>query len=107
MKPTIPLDEMTTAEKLQAIEEIWAELQRLPEELPSPGWHADVLAARERGVQEGTSRLSDWGTAEEAARLPVTESQRRLLDERIDEQEANPDDVEPSEPARGDILRKL
>ncbi len=45
--------------------------------------------------------------AEEAALLPVTESQRRLLDERIDEHEATPADVEPWEEARDDILRKL
>ena len=45
--------------------------------------------------------------AEEAAQLPLTESQRRLLDERIDEHEANPADVEPWEEARDDILRKL
>ena len=45
--------------------------------------------------------------AEEASHLPLTESQRRLLDERIDEHEANPADVEPWEEARDDILRKL
>jgi putative addiction module component (TIGR02574 family) len=45
--------------------------------------------------------------AEEAAHLPLTESQRRLLDERIDHHEANPDDVEPWENVRADILRKL
>ncbi len=45
--------------------------------------------------------------AEEAARLPLTESQRRLLDERINEHEANPEDVEPWDEARDDILRKL
>ena len=45
--------------------------------------------------------------AEEASRLPLTESQRRRLDERIDEHEANPADVEPWEEAREDILRKL
>ena len=45
--------------------------------------------------------------AEEAAGLPLTESQRRLLDERIDEHEAHPDDVEPWEQVRDDILRKL
>jgi len=44
---------------------------------------------------------------EDASRLPLTESQRRLLDARIDEHEANPNDVEPWEQARDDILRKL
>lgn len=63
MKLTIPLGEMSTAEKLLAIEEIWADLQRAPEELPSPGWHADVLAAREHRVREGTSGFTDWGAA--------------------------------------------
>jgi putative addiction module component (TIGR02574 family) len=45
--------------------------------------------------------------AQEAAQLPLTESQRRLLDERIAEHEANPGDVEPWEEARDEILRKL
>jgi len=45
--------------------------------------------------------------AEEASHLPLTQSQRRLLDERIDEHEANPNDVELWEDARADILRKL
>ena len=45
--------------------------------------------------------------SEEASHLPLTESQRRLLDERIDDHEANPDDVEPWEAVREDILRKL
>ena len=63
MKFAIPLDEMTTAEKLQAIEEIWADLQRTPDEIASPGWHADVLAAREDRVRQGKSHFSDWGAA--------------------------------------------
>jgi putative addiction module component (TIGR02574 family) len=45
--------------------------------------------------------------ADEAARLPLTDVQRQLLDERIDDHEANPDDVEPWEQARNEILRKL
>lgn len=45
--------------------------------------------------------------AEEAACLPLTEAQRRLLDERIDEHEASPAHVEPWEEAREDILREL
>jgi putative addiction module component (TIGR02574 family) len=45
--------------------------------------------------------------AEEASRLPLTEAQRRLIDDRIDEHGANPDDVEPWDEARDDILLKL
>jgi hypothetical protein len=68
MKLTIPLDKMTTAEKLQAIEEIWTDLQRASEEIPSPGWHADVLTAREERVREGRSQFADWSTAKSRIR---------------------------------------
>lgn len=68
MKLAIPLDEMTTAEKLQAIEEIWADLQRVSEGIPSPRWHADVLAARAERVREGRSQFSDWSTAKSRIR---------------------------------------
>ena len=68
MKRAIPLDKMTTAEKLQAMEEIWTDLQRMSEEIPSPGWHADVLAAREGRVREGGSQFSDWAAAKSRIR---------------------------------------
>lgn len=45
--------------------------------------------------------------ADEAADLPLTEAQKRLLNERIDEHEANPADVEAWDLARDEILRKL
>jgi putative addiction module component (TIGR02574 family) len=45
--------------------------------------------------------------AEEVARRPLTEAQRRLLDERILDEEQNPDDSEPWPKAKGDILRDL
>lgn len=45
--------------------------------------------------------------AEEVARRPLTEAQRRLLDERILDEEQNPDDFEPWSKAKEDILRNL
>ena len=45
--------------------------------------------------------------AEDVARAPLTESQRRLLDERLADEERDPDDVEPWAKAKGDILREL
>ncbi len=68
MKLAIPLGEMTTTEKLQAIEEIWADLQSVPKEITSPGWHADVLSAREERVRQGTSHFTEWGTAKSRIR---------------------------------------
>ena len=45
--------------------------------------------------------------AEEVARRPLTKAQRRLLDERILDEERNPDDFEPWSKAKEDILRNL
>ena len=44
---------------------------------------------------------------EEVSRMPLSESQRRLLDERLADEEQNPDDVEPWAKVKEDILRDL
>jgi len=68
MHLVIPLEKMTTADKLKALEEIWSDLQRTPDEVPSPAWHADVLRAREARVKEGSSEFQDWPTAKRRIR---------------------------------------
>jgi putative addiction module component (TIGR02574 family) len=45
--------------------------------------------------------------AAEAIQRPLTDAQRRLLDERLAEHAAHPEDVEPWETARDEILRDL
>lgn len=45
--------------------------------------------------------------ADEAAHLPPSGAQIKLLDARIDEHEVDPTDAEPWEQARDEILRKL
>ena len=45
--------------------------------------------------------------AEEVARSPLTDSQRRLLDERLADEERDPGDSEPWARAKDDILREL
>ncbi|MBI2432916.1 MAG: addiction module protein [Candidatus Hydrogenedentes bacterium] len=47
MELAIPLEKMTVAEKLRALELIWDDLQRRSEDVPSPAWHEDVLKSRE------------------------------------------------------------
>jgi putative addiction module component (TIGR02574 family) len=48
---------MTVAEKLQAIEVLWDDLSRNPEDIPSPAWHEDVLAERQRQIEEGRAKF--------------------------------------------------
>jgi hypothetical protein len=54
----IPLDDMTTEDKLAAMEQLWGDLCQNPESVPSPGWHEDVLLATEKKVQEGRAKFS-------------------------------------------------
>ncbi len=68
---TIPLQEMTAADKLQAIEEIWADLARESGDVPSPAWHGDVLRAREQRIADGTARFLDIDDAKRAVRAQI------------------------------------
>lgn len=68
MQVTLPLDKMTVEEKLDLIEEIWKDLDRNAEDIPSPAWHADVLREREQQVREGKMRFMDLEEAERTIR---------------------------------------
>ncbi len=68
MHLTIPLERMTAADKLQAIEDTWADHAREPSDIPSPAWHGDVLRAREQRIAEGASRFLDVSEAQQAVR---------------------------------------
>ncbi|AAM71825.1 MAG TPA: addiction module antitoxin RelB [Chlorobaculum sp.] len=68
MHLSIPLKQMSVEEKLQAIEEIWADLASTPANIPSPAWHADVLQVREERIAEGRAQFLDIEEAKKAVR---------------------------------------
>jgi Putative addiction module component len=68
MKLTLPLDKMTTEEKLLALEEIWEDLCRIPDNIPSPAWHGSVLEERQQRVEEGSSAFVEWTRAKQNIR---------------------------------------
>lgn len=57
---SLPLDEMSTEDKLRAMEELWIDLSAKPEQIPSPEWHGDVLAAREARFERGEVGVTEW-----------------------------------------------
>ena len=65
MEHALPLDKMTLSEKLRAMEDIWSDLSRNAEALPSPEWHRDVLQARELRIAENSSHYTDWNQAKQ------------------------------------------
>ena len=64
----IPLDRMSTSDKLRTLEIIWDDLQRAPGEVPSLSRHTDVLREREEEHKEGSSGFTDWPEAKKRIR---------------------------------------
>lgn len=56
----LPLDKMTLAEKIEAMELLWADISKQPSQLPSPEWHREVLQERKELVEQGKLQFADW-----------------------------------------------
>jgi hypothetical protein len=63
MAVTLPISRMTRADKLRAMEALWADLSRDEAEFDSPGWHGAVLRETEQLVRDGKAKFSDWQAA--------------------------------------------
>lgn len=63
MNVVLPLDKMTTAEKLDLMQVIWSDLARAPDEIPGPAWHHDLLEERQRRIDSGNEVFWDWEDA--------------------------------------------
>ncbi len=48
---------LSKAERLQAMEWLWASLSKAPQEIESPEWHREVLAARKAKVDSGEAQF--------------------------------------------------
>tara|TARA_R110002094_G_scaffold46542_2_gene58246 strand:+ start:256 stop:474 length:219 start_codon:yes stop_codon:yes gene_type:complete len=68
MNVTLPLDQMTTTEKLSVMESIWKDLSKDPDSYESPDWHREVLAERNARVEEGQEAYQDWDKAKQELR---------------------------------------
>jgi hypothetical protein len=65
---SLPLDKMSRAEKLMALEALWEDLTRNEREFESPSWHEQELADTEARVKSGQEKLVDWETAKNQLR---------------------------------------
>jgi Putative addiction module component len=75
MKLDLPLGEMSVAEKLYAMETLWADLCRNAPEEAAPEWHAQVLQERERRLAAGQEEVLDWEEAKRRLRQEINEGQ--------------------------------
>ena len=69
MSTQLQIDQMTVAEKLRIMEELWDDLRARAEGVPMPQWHNDLLDERERLIETGEAQFGDW----DAARKRITE----------------------------------
>ena len=63
MSIDLPLDTMSVAEKMEAMETIWSSLCQKPGDVQSPEWHEEVLTERTRRLASGESTVSSWSDA--------------------------------------------
>ena len=63
MPVSLPLNELTVAEKLQLMEALWEDLSRNSDALESPEWHRELLEEREHRIASGEARFQDWEQA--------------------------------------------
>ena len=50
---TLPLKEMSNSDRIGVMEEIWDNLFKKPDFVPSPEWYCEILKVRELSVREG------------------------------------------------------
>ena len=61
------IEKMTLKQKLEAMELLWKSISENPDEVPSPAWHEDIVAARLAKINKGEAKF-----------LSVQEARQRL-----------------------------
>ncbi len=68
----LPIEEMTTAEKLTAMESLWDSLCRDEAQIPVQEWHKQILDERRRLIDIGEAKFIDWETAKANIRKRIS-----------------------------------
>ncbi len=54
---TLEIEEMSTIDRLQAMEALWDSFLREKSEIDSPEWHRDILENRKRKIKNGKAEF--------------------------------------------------
>ena len=63
MEITLPLERMSTEDKIRTMETIWDDLSKSVENIVSPEWHKNILIKRDEGIEKGREKFIDWDDA--------------------------------------------
>lgn len=72
MEISLPLKEMTLADKLQVMEAIWADLSSDDSGYTPPEWHGAILEERQEHYAAGKISKSDWNEAKKRIRDSIS-----------------------------------
>ena len=72
MNVTLPLEKMSTEEKIQTMETLWDDLCKKADSLRSPLWHKDILQEREEKLKTGEDEFVDWEKAKNQLRNNIS-----------------------------------
>ena len=64
----LQLDQMTTKDKIRAMESLWDDLCKNADMVASPSWHKDILSQREKSVSKGKEKINDWNKEKDRIR---------------------------------------
>ncbi len=68
----LPLEKMSTEEKIRTMESIWEDLCKKADSLSSPLWHKDILHEREERIKNGDDEFIDWEKAKKQIRDKIS-----------------------------------
>ena len=68
MQVTLPLEKMSSEDKIQTMETLWDDLCKKADSLSSPSWHKDILQEREERIKNGDDKFVDWENAKKHIR---------------------------------------
>ena len=51
------IEQMSVAERLRVMDQLWDSLARRDDEIPSPDWHQDVLTERKVRAERGEAKF--------------------------------------------------
>ena len=65
MSSQLQIDQLSVAEKLRMMEELWEDLRTRADGVPIPQWHKDLLEEREGLIESGEAQFDDWANAKQ------------------------------------------
>jgi len=71
MSNPITIENLTTNEKIELMEKLWADLSASRDYSP-PAWHGEELTRRKNAVEEGRETYTDWDKAKEEIRKEIS-----------------------------------